>query len=97
LPGAGQHAYEATINFVSCPSAGEPVAQPAPTTLAAATASGTLVVTAGTGIQVLSLGSGKVLGTYPLTGAVDPVLVGDMLYVLASDQTGRAVVALRSQ
>ncbi len=97
VAGAGQHADDqATVNFVSCPSAGEPIASAAPTTLAAATTSGTLVVTGSTDITVLSLASGAPLGTYALAGAVDPVLVGDRLYVLAPGTNGESVVALRS-
>ena len=98
VQGAGQHADDqATVNFVSCPSAGQPMATLAPTTLAAATASGTLVVTGTAGLTVLSLASGTLLGSYALSGAIDPVLVGDRVYVLAPGQTGEEVVALQAK
>jgi hypothetical protein len=69
----------------------------APTTLAAATSSNTLVVTGSSAISVLSLTTGTVLGTYALMGAFDPVLVADRLYVLDYAHTGAVVVALQAQ
>jgi hypothetical protein len=98
VQGAGQHGYDQnTVDFLSCPQAQEPMASLAPTTLAAATSSNTLVVTGSTAISVLSLSTGAVLGTYALMGAFDPVLVADRLYVLSYGQTGAAVVALQAQ
>lgn len=98
VQGAGQHGYDQnTVDFLSCPQAEEPMASLAPTTLAAATSSNTLVVTGSSAISVLSLTTGTVLGTYALMGAFDPVLVGDRLYVLDYAQTGAVVVALQAQ
>lgn len=98
VQGAGQHGYDQnTVDFLSCPQAQQPMASLAPTTLAAATSSNTLVVTGTMGISILSLTTGSVLGTYPLMGAFDPVLVGDRLYALAYGQSGAAVVALQAQ
>ncbi len=98
VQGAGQHGYDQnTVDFLSCPQAQEPMASLAPTTLAAATSSNTLVVTGSTAISVLSLSNGVVLGTYPLMAAFDPVLVGDRLYVLTYGQNGAVVVALQAQ
>lgn len=96
VQGAGQHAYDqATVDFASCPHAQEPIAALAPTTLAAATSSNTLVVTGSDAISILSLSSGMVLGTYPLMGVSDPVLVGDRVYVV-SQQT-EELIALQAQ
>ena len=86
----------ATVNFVSCPSAGEPNASPITTTLAAATASNTLIVTAADAIHVLSLDSGIELGKHALAQATNPIIVGDRLYVVASSTTGSQIVALKS-
>lgn len=98
VQGAGQHGYDQnTVDFLSCPQAQEPMASLAPTTLAAATSSNTLVVTGSTAISILSLATGSVLGTYPLMSAFDPVLVGDRLYVLNYGQAGAVVVALQAQ
>ncbi|HEX8793237.1 MAG TPA: PQQ-binding-like beta-propeller repeat protein [Polyangiaceae bacterium] len=98
VQGAGQHGYDQnTVDFLSCPQAQEPMASLAPTTLAAATSSNTLVVTGSMGIAVLSLTSGMQLGNYSLTGAFDPVLVGDRLYVLNYGTAGAVVVALQAQ
>jgi outer membrane protein assembly factor BamB len=58
------------------------------TSIAAAVPSGTLVVTASDGVHVLSLTTGQDKWHGPVTGAVnavhDPVLVGDMVYVVDS-------------
>ncbi len=60
------------------------------TTMAAALASGALVVTAPAGIDFVSLGDGHLMGTIQLdagfSGAHDPVVVGNRLYVV--DATG---------
>ena len=87
----------ATINFVSCPSAGEPNASPVTTTFAASTASNTLIVTAADAIHVLAIDSGVELGTHPLAQATNPVIVGDRLYVVASSTVGTQIVALKSR
>jgi hypothetical protein len=98
VQGAGQHAYDQnTVDFLSCPQAQEPMASLAPTTLAAATSSNTLVVTGTMGIAVLSLTTGTQLANYSMTGAFDPVLVGDRLYVLTYGTNGAVVVALQAQ
>jgi outer membrane protein assembly factor BamB len=61
------------------------------TTLAAAVPSGTLVVTASDGVHVLSLATGQDKWHGAVPGAVnavhDPVLVGDMVYVVDSPPT----------
>lgn len=98
LPGAGRHAFDqSTINFVSCPAAGEPVATLAGTTMAAATASNTLVVTANDAIHVLTLDKGTEIGTHPLKNVFDPIIVGDRLYVLDASGGPAVVTALQSK
>ena len=86
-----------SINFVSCPSAGEPAGSPLLTTLAAATASNTLIVTGGDAIHVLSLDSGAEQGKVALANAWNPIVIGDQLYVIASGASGTQLVAYRSK
>jgi hypothetical protein len=96
--GAGDfNAGESTANFVSCPANAEPVPYGKQTRLAAATASNTLVVTARDAIHVLALDTGADLGMHALAAAVDPIIVGDRLYVLVNGTSGGSqVVALQS-
>ncbi len=65
------------INFLSCPSANQPVSAPLSTTLAAATASDTLVVTGSDAIHVLSLATGIEQVQVAIANAFDPIIVGD--------------------
>ena len=86
-----------SINFVSCPSAAQPAGAPLSTTLAAATASDTLIVTGGDAIHVLSLATGGEQGKVSVANASNPIIVGDRLYVLAASSTGGAqIVAYQS-
>jgi outer membrane protein assembly factor BamB len=86
VTGAAAAAYQGTITNGCSGSQNEGAA--VATSLAAAVPSGTLVVTASDGIHVLSLATGqdKWHGAVPgATNAVhDPVLVGDMVYVVDS-------------
>ena len=86
-----------SINFLSCPSAVQPAGAPLSTTLAAATASDTLVVTGSDAIHVLSLASGLEQGSVALANASNPIIVGDRLYVLAAATNGTSqIVAYQS-
>ncbi len=87
----------ASINFVSCPSAGEPNASPITTTMAAALASGTLVVAGADALHVLSLATGIEQGAYPLVQATNPIVIGDRVYVMVSTAAaGSQLLALQS-
>ena len=97
LKGAAAPGFDNVINFVSCPSAGEPAASPVIAKLAAASASATLVATASDGIHTLSLATGaEVDKDTQHTAAYNPIIVGDRLYVLESSPTGVQLVALQS-
>ena len=91
-PNTGQ----SSANFVSCPANAEPLPSGRMTHMAAATASGTLVVTAADAIHVLALDTGADLGKYAVARAFDPIIVGDRLYVVAYGMNGGEVVALQS-
>ena len=86
VTGAAAAAYQGTLTNGCSGSQNEGAA--VATSLAAAVPSGTLVVTASDGIHVLSLSTGqdKWHGAVPgaLNAVHDPVLVGDMVYVVDS-------------
>ncbi len=86
LTGAAAFAYQLSLmnTCAGLQSEGAAVA----TSMAAALPSGTLVVTASDGVHVLSLATGADTWHGPVPGAMgpvhDPVLVGDMVYVIDS-------------
>ncbi len=86
VPGAAARAYTMTITN-GC-SGTQYLGAAIATSLAAAVPSGTLVVTGSDGVHVLSLTTGEDQWHGKITGAAgavhDPVLVGDMVYVIDS-------------
>lgn len=76
------------INFLSCKNAPQPAAPPAFTTLAAATASDTLIVTGSDGVHVLSLMTGTELGKVGTTNTWNPIIVGDRVYAITTTAMG---------